>query len=161
MHSTMTKFLAKGGLDEGDARCWFPGSVPELFELYRHAQARGCRLTLVGAKKSFGGHFLCPPGAEACDVLGLGRASELVERTADGSEIWVRVAAGVTFKQLLAEFPGYRPENPPTSDGISVAGALASCTHNMGGYFADSMRAFTLLSPNGQSYRCSADGTAL
>src|SRR6185369_3400889 len=161
MRSTVTEFFAKGGLDEASARCWLPSSASELFDLYRDLQARGGRLTVVGAQKSFGGHFLCPPGAEACDVSGLARASELIERGANGSEIWLRVAAGVTFKQLLSAFPGYRPDSPPTSDGISVAGALASCTHNMGGYFADSVRAFTLLAPNGESYRCSSNGTPL
>jgi hypothetical protein len=161
MHSATAQFLAKGGLDEGEARCWYPSTTTEVFDLYRDARARGRRVTLVGAQKSFGGHFLCPPGAEACDVTGLGRASELVERTANGSAIWVRVAAGVTFKQLLGEFPGYRPENPPTSDGISIGGALASCSHNMAGYFADGVRAFRLLAANGQSYRCSPDGTEL
>lgn len=161
MRSTNVELLAKGGMDEGSARCWFPNSEAELFELYRDAQKSGVRLTLVGAKKSFGGHFLCPHGADACDVGALRRTAAIVERSADGSMIWVSVAAGVTFKQLLSEFPGYRPENPPTSDGISVAGALASCTHNMGGFFADSVRAFTLLAPDGQSYRCTAEGTAL
>ena len=161
MLSVTTQFLAKGGLDEGVAPCWFPRSEDELFELYADARARARRLTLVGARKSFGGHFLCPPGAEACDVAGLGRASEIVERAPDDSEIWVSVAAGVTFKALLSQFAGYRPQNPPTSDGISIAGALAACTHNMGGFFADSVRAFTLLAPNGQRYRCSPRGNAL
>lgn len=161
MHSATARFLAKGGLDEGHARCWFPSSPTELFELYRQARAQGRRLTLVGAQKSFGGHFLCPPGADACDVTGFGRASQPLETSPDGAEKWVSVAAGVTFKQLLRQFPGYRPESPPTSDGISVGGALASCTHNMGGFFADSVRAFTLLAPNGQAYRCSPGGSSL
>src|SRR5688572_11999198 len=106
MLSETTQFLAKGGLDEGVAPCWFPRSEDELFELYADARARARRLTLVGARKSFGGHFLCPPGAEACDVAGLGRASEIVERAPDDSEIWVSVAAGVTFKALLSQFAG-------------------------------------------------------
>lgn len=161
MHSVATEFLAKGGLDEARSRCWFPTSEADVLELYRQTAEVGRRLTLVGAQKSFGGHFLCAEGAEACDVTGLGRATRLVERDDAAGTIWVSVAAGVTFRQMLHEFPGYRPESPPTSDGISVGGALASCTHNMAGFFADSVRAFTLLAPNGESYRCSPGGSSL
>lgn len=106
MRSALTDFLAKGGLDEGQALCWFPGSEAELHALYADTRARGKRLTLVGARKSFGGHFLCPPGAEACDVGGLARPSLLVERASDDTEIWVSVAAGVTFKELLGALRG-------------------------------------------------------
>ncbi|HET9957937.1 MAG TPA: FAD-binding protein [Polyangiaceae bacterium] len=160
MHSEVVELLAKGGLDESTARCWFPSSTGEVFEAYAQALSHGRKLTLVGAKKSFGGHFLCPPGADALDVRDLGEPATLVEREPDGA-IWVKVPAGVTFRQLLAQYPEYQPRSPPTSDGISISGALASCTHNMAGFFADGVRAFALLSPDGRSHRCSPRGNAL
>ena len=40
MLSATTEFLAKGGLDEGVAPCWFPRSEDELFELYAEVSGK-------------------------------------------------------------------------------------------------------------------------
>jgi hypothetical protein len=62
---------------------------------------------------------------------------------------------------LHALFPRHRVRCVPTSDRVTVAGALAACVHSAGGYFADSVRAFTLLTVQGATLECSAEARGL
>jgi FAD/FMN-containing dehydrogenase len=74
---------------------------------------------------------------------------------------WVRASGGTTFEALVAAVPGYLPQHPPTSDLITLAGAFTACTHDSAGYFADHVRRFTLLTPDGVSHQCHADAPGL
>jgi FAD/FMN-containing dehydrogenase len=49
----------------------------------------------------------------------------------------------------------------PTSDQITLAGALAACVHSSGGYFADSVRAFRFLEVGGAAHECSVDAEGI
>lgn len=149
---------AAGGLHEARASLHRPRSVAELAAVFADARRRGVRLTLVGGRRSFGEQFLPSPGAEAVDTTGIttDAAQALPTDVADGDELWVRAPAATTFEELARCFPGYLPHHPPTGDRITLAGALAACTHDAVGYFADAVRAFTLMTPDGRTHRCHA-----
>lgn len=147
---------AMGGLQEGHAVVHRPRSVAEL----RALLASGGPYALVGARHSFGAHFFPVAGGAAIDVTALPGAVTVLED--DGAHRWVRAGGSVTFEALVAAVPGYMPQYPPTSDLITLAGALTACTHDSAGFFAEHVRRFTLLAPDGTEHDChaGADGLA-
>jgi len=150
-----------GGLYEAEAEVEVVQDEDALRRWFERARRTGERVTLAGARRSFGEQYLPPKGGIVLDLAGFAAGARELETEADGS-IWISAGGGTTFKDLRAAFPGHRVYCPPTTDTISLAGALSACTHNSGGYFADSVRAFSLSCPNGQSYECSrrAEGLA-
>jgi FAD/FMN-containing dehydrogenase len=75
--------------------------------------------------------------------------------------LWVRAAGSLTFEALCRSFPGHIPYHPPTGDRITLAGALSACSHSAVGYFADHVRAFSLLTADGRVQRCSRGAPGL
>lgn len=149
-----------GGLFEAEVDLVDVRSRQDVFAAFSRAKVAGQTVTIAGAQRSFGLHYLPPEGGVVLDVSELERGASVVEREEDGT-IWVRAGAGTTFKDLRRLFPDHRTYCPPTTDTITLAGALSNCTHNSGGYFADSVRAFSLLSPTGETLRCARGGEGL
>jgi hypothetical protein len=149
-----------GGLYEAEAPVESVENEGDLRDLFDQVRRSGQRLTIAGARRSLGEQYLPPAGATVVDLARFEAGAHLLETEADGS-IWIDAGGGTTFKDLRRAFPGHRAYCPPTTDTVSLAGALSACTHNSGGYFADSVRAFSLLCPNGETYPCSAGASGL
>lgn len=149
-----------GGLFEAEVDLIEARQRDDVFAAFARAEAVGQTVTIAGAQRSFGEHYLPPAGGMVLDVSELERGATVLERGDDGS-VWVRAGAGTTFKDLRGLFPEHRTYCPPTTDTITLAGALANCTHNSGGYFADSVRAFSLLTPAGQTVHCARGAEGL
>lgn len=149
-----------GSADGARAFVHRPYTVDALARMLADAQAAGRRVTLVGGRHAFGDHFLPPADADAIDTTALGGALVSLEEEADGSR-WVRVPGGFTFEELCRAVPGFLPRHPPTSDRITVAGALVACAHDSVGYFADHVRSFTLLTVDGRKRVCTASSPGL
>jgi FAD/FMN-containing dehydrogenase len=143
---------AAGGLFASEATLLYPSSLAELAGLFEAAGRAGERLTLVGARRSFGEHFLPGEGARGVVLSELDQGVTKLEATP--SDVWVRVAGAMSFGALCEAVPGTVPFHPPTGDRISVGGALAACSHDVSGYLASDVRAFRLLAPNGRVYEC-------
>jgi len=151
---------AAGGQHEATAVVHCPVTVQELRELFEtKARAHG-RLTLIGACRSFGEQFLPPAGAECVTLEHWDRQVHEIEQDADGN-LWVRAPGHLPFHELCAQLPGFIPFHPPSGDRISLAGAFAACTQDAVGPFASKVRAFTLLTPNGELHECRADAPGL
>lgn len=159
MSSVATPLRAMGGLFEAPAPIHRPATAEELAAIFGEAQRRGARLTLVGGRRSFGEHFLPPEGAEAVDLAALQGSLEVLERDADG--LWLRAPGSTTFAELFARFPDHLACHPPTGDRITLAGALSACAHDSAGYFADSVRALTLMTPDRGIHTCTRDASGL
>lgn len=155
MRTTTTDLRAMGGLYEATARVREPATPEELAALFQDAVARRQRLTLIGARRSFGEHFLPPGDAEGVSTARLSGTTRLFSTEADGS-IWVRAPGSLTFEALHREHPHHLPYHPPTGDRISLAGALVACAHNAVGFFAEEVRAFRLMTPDGAVHECHA-----
>lgn len=134
-----------------------PRTLEQLRAVFERAGPAG--LALMGAGHSFGEHFLPVPGGEVVDTKGLG--GELVWLGPAAPRRWARVPGSFSFEALAAAAPGYLPRHPPTSDRITLAGALAACTHDSIGYFAERVRRFQLLTPDGVLHDCHADAPGL
>jgi FAD/FMN-containing dehydrogenase len=89
-------------------------------------------------------------GVDTTRLPALATALEVDER----GDLWVRASGSLTFEGLCHAFPGHIPYDPPTGDRITLAGALAACSHSAVGYFADRVRAFSLLTDEGRVHRC-------
>lgn len=155
-----TRLEVIGGLYEATAEVWPGNTKEEVLTAFSRAQREGIQLTLAGARRSFGEQYLPPTDGKVLDVSSLDRGAQIIEQEPDGS-VWVRAGGGTTFRDLHEMFPAHRVSCPPTTDTITLAGALAACTHNSAGYFADAVRAFNLLTPNGRTLACSAGCTGL
>jgi FAD/FMN-containing dehydrogenase len=131
-----------------------------LIEALRWANSAGRRVTLMGSGRSFGHQFHPSDGGVVLHISRLDREARIVETNDDGT-VWVRAGGGTRFCDLKGWFPGYRCLYPPTSDTVTLAGAIAACTHNTNGYFADDMRAFRLITAQGDSIACAADAEGL
>lgn len=147
-----------GGLSEVEAAVHRPTTLAEVRELFEGAAAHS--YSLVGARHSFGPHFFPAADGQAIDVTSLPTAVTPLEDP-DAEHRWVRASGNLTFEALAAAVPGYLPRHPPTSDLITLAGALAGCTHDSIGYFADHVRRFTLLTPDGRLHDCRPDAAGL
>lgn len=119
------------------------------------AKAQQKKLTIMGAARSFGEQFAPSPDSIVVDVSELNRGAEIIG-TLPGDRLLIRAGAGTRFCDLHELFPKWRVSYPPTSDRITIAGALAACTHNSKSYFADAVHAFTLLSAEGERFHCDA-----
>lgn len=142
-----------GGLDEMPARVHRPRSVAELQALLEGARTT---FSLVGARHSFGDHFFPAEAGEAIDTTGLGGDVISLEDDERGRR-WVRAPGSTTFEALAAAAPGFLPHHPPTSDLVTLAGAIASCTHDSVGFFCDHVRRFSLLTVDGRIHDCHED----
>lgn len=142
-----------GGLYEATAHVASPATHEELREIVRAARAQSQHLTLIGGRRSFGEHFLPTLGSLGVDTTHLPKEAVLVQ-TAENGDVWVRASASLTFEALHDLFPNHIPYHPPTGDRITLAGALAACSHDVGGFFADQVRAFSLLTMDGQVHHC-------
>ncbi len=147
---------AMGGLYEAEAPLVRPRSAEQMADLLAQAKRRGSKLTLVGARRSFGEQFLPVPGGQAVQTTELGGQVQWLETEADGSA-WVRAPACLSFEELWRCTPGYLPMHPPTGDRATLGGALAACTHDAVGFFADDVRAFSLLTVDGTVHECRHD----
>jgi hypothetical protein len=156
-----TLLRSAGALHEGEVQIREAATAEAVLEAFAEARAHGRSLTLIGARRSFGGQAFPIAGGLALDVGALDRGATVLSELADGS-LWIRVGGGTRFIDLHRQFPRHRARGTPTTDTITVAGALASCCHNMAGYFADSVRALCLLTPAGERIECraEADGRA-
>jgi FAD/FMN-containing dehydrogenase len=155
MRTTTTDLRAMGGLYEATASVREPATPEELAALFQDAVARRRRLTLIGARRSFGEHFLPPGDADGVSTARLSGTTRLLSTEADGG-IWVRAPGSMTFEALHREYPHHLPPHPPTGDRISLAGALAACAHNAVGFFAEEVRAFRMMTPDGAVHECHA-----
>lgn len=153
-------FRPPGSLIEHQARVIDCASEPQLLEIFEHFSQSNSRLTLVGNRRSFGQHFIPVDHGTAVDISALDRGARVIEQGENG-HLWVAVGGGTRFMDLARAFPNHRVRAVPTSDRITVAGALAACAHSSRGYFADSVRAFRLLTPRGDIYDCSAQAGGL
>ncbi|REG35938.1 FAD/FMN-containing dehydrogenase [Archangium gephyra] len=160
MRTTTTDLRAMGGLYEATASVREPTTPEELAALFQDAVAQRRRLTLIGARRSFGEHFLPPGDAEGVSTARLSGTTRLLSTEADGG-IWVRAPGSLTFEALHREYPHHLPHHPPTGDRISLAGALAACAHNAVGFFAEEVRAFRLMTPDGAVHECHAAAPGL
>lgn len=142
---------AMGGLFETQARVLRPTTVEEVQALFRRTGAK--TYSLVGARHSFGPHFFPTPTGEAIDLTCLPMGATPLEAD-DSGHRWVRASGCMTFEALAAAVPGFLARCPPTSDLITLGGALAGCTHDSVGYFADHVRRFTLVTPDGRVHDC-------
>lgn len=162
MESPVTEVLrAMGGLAEAEAHVHRPRTLEELRGLLRSPPSR--RFVLVGGRHSFGDHFLPPEDPEqreAIDTTALSGKIERLEADPDGT-LWVRAPGSATFEDLCREVPDHLPKHPPTSDLVTLAGALAACTHDTFAFFADHVRRFTLLTVDGQSHDCALDAEGI
>jgi FAD/FMN-containing dehydrogenase len=147
-----------GGLSEMQARVHRPTTVAQVQALF--AEAAGRTFSLVGARHSFNTHFFPAEHGEAIDVTSLGGPVTPLE-VVDAEHRWFRAPGGMTFEALAAAVPAFLTRHPPTSDLITLGGALAACTHDSIGLFADQVRRFTLLTPDGQLHDCRADAEGL
>jgi FAD/FMN-containing dehydrogenase len=154
--ATPRTLLSAGGLYETTAPVYRPRTTKELASLLADALRHGKRLTLIGAGRSFGRHFFPPEGVRGVDTTALCGTVTPLEATGDG--LWVRVPGSHSFEQLWRDVPGYLPQHPPTSDRVTIAGALASCGHNTSGFFAEGVRAFRVMIPDGSTLDCRPDG---
>lgn len=145
-----------GALHELEAEVVTCNAESELSALFARARASGRRLTLIGGKRSFGEHFLPVEGGLGVDISALERGGSVRQTFPDG-RILVRVGGGTRFEDLRAAFPGYRVRYVPTSDRITIAGALAACAHCSGSYFALAVAGFRLLTSSGEVVECTAD----
>src|SRR5688572_30441320 len=118
-----------GGLYEASAQVVRPATLGELTEVFRTARGRGQPLTLIGGRRSFGEHFLPTDGALGVDTTRLPAFATRVGDEASG-DLWVRAAGSLTFEGLHHFFPAHIPYDPPTGDRITLAGALAACSHS-------------------------------
>lgn len=132
----------------------------ELQEIFARARHERQPLTLLGGQRSFGEQFLPVEAGLCVDVSALERGA-VVKHSFDDGRLLVRVGGGTRFEDLHAAFPGHRVRCVPTSDRITVAGALAACAHSAAGYFADSVPAFTVLTLQGEIIECSAGAEGL
>jgi FAD/FMN-containing dehydrogenase len=129
--------------------------LPELRAVLQQSERNGTRLTLVGAQRSFGEQFLPPERANCLTLHRLGGHVERLEHDSQGN-LWVRTPGHTTFHDLCASVPGFVPFRPPTGDRISVAGALVACSHDAVGFFADNVRAITVMLADGTVHECRA-----
>lgn len=132
----------------------------ELQALFARAWRERRRLTLIGGQRSFGEHFLPSQTSLGVDVSALERGA-VVKHSFDDGRLLVRAGGGTRFEDLRAAFPRHRVRCVPTSDRITVAGALAACAHSAAGYFADSVQSFVLLTVQGEIIECSASARGL
>lgn len=151
--------LSVGGLYEATARVHRPRSLDELAAVFADARQKGKQLTLVGAGRSFGRQFLPPEGVDAVDTTALPGQTTLNERTADG--LWVRAPGGRTFEELWRDVPNHLPRHAPTGDRITIAGALAACSHNTRDFFTRDVRSFRVMTPDGAVVDCRPDAQGL
>jgi len=154
------QFQVIGGLYETRAEVRSARTTQELRAALRWAAEAGRPLSLASGQRSFGKQYLPVPNGAVLDVGELERGARQLESELDGS-IWVRAGGGTRFRDLRQLFPRHRTYCPPTTDTITLAGALAACTHSSAGYFADSVRAFRLECANGASYLCQRDAAGL
>lgn len=160
LHTNTIDLRSMGGLYEATASVLEPATPEELAALFQQAAQQRRRLTLIGSKRSFGEHFLPPVGAAGVSTALLAGATRLLSTEADG-HIWVRAPGSLTFEALHREYPRHLPYHPPTGDRISLAGALVACAHSAVGFFAQEVRAFRVLTPDGAIHECYAGAPGL
>lgn len=158
--TTASPLRAMGGLYEARAVVRRPTDLEDMRALFSDARRSGAHLTLSAGRRSFGEHFLPQTGATAVDTRGLGGAAEEL-RVEDGGGVIARVPASFSFEALHTALPGALPRHPPTGDRITLGGAVAGCTHDSSGYFADDLRALELLTPRGELIRCTPHAPGL
>lgn len=156
MTTRASSLRSAGALHEGEVSLLDAPTSAAVLDGFAHARRQGLQVTLIGGRRSFGGQAFPPTGELALDVGALDRGATVVSEQADGS-LWLRVGGGTRFVDLHRQFARHRARFNPTTDTITIAGALASCCHNMSGYFADTVRALTLLTPTGERIACRAD----
>ncbi len=157
--------ITRGGLESTSVReLLLPATAEEASAILTQTQAA---VTLVGAQRSFEGHFLPPYGADGlCVGSERLRGGLKVGGKSPSGALCVRALAGTSFGELLREVHAqagdYMPYSCPTAEGISLGGALAVNTHGRtsdtyGGFFADHVRWFRVVGGDGRSYECHAD----
>lgn len=160
MDTERYRFVSPGALVDAYIDVVRCTDAHQLRDIFRSAQSSGRQVALMSGQRSFHGQCLPVEGGIAIDMSACEPRIEIVDR-GDSGRIWVRVSGGTRFFELKARFPGHRVLRPPTSDHISVAGALSACSHKSTGFFADGVRAFRLLTPTGELRKCSAEASGL
>ncbi|HEX2879218.1 MAG TPA: FAD-binding protein, partial [Polyangiaceae bacterium] len=155
MNTAYRELRAVGGQHAATANVHSPQTLHELRAVLQQSERNGTRLTLVGAQRSFGEQFLPPERADCLSLHRLGGQIERLEHDVQGN-LWVRAPGHTTFHDLCAGVPGFVPFRPPTGDRISVAGALVACSHDAVGFFADNVRAITVMFADGTVHECRA-----
>ncbi len=160
MKTQTVQLRPPGALQTHSAEVIRCDSEQTLRNVFAQAKEQSRRLTLIGARRSFGQHFLPVEDGLGVDLTQLQR-SAVVTRHFDDGRILIRASGGTTFEDLHATFPDHRVRYAPTSDRITIAGALAACAHCSGNYFASEVHGFRLLAPNGEVYECTATAEGL
>lgn len=161
MNAALRELRAVGGQHHVTATTVHsPTTLDELRSLLTRVGQLSGRLTLVGSQRSFGEHFLPPEDAECLTLDQLGGHVSRLEHDAAG-DLWVRTPGHLPFHELCTSVPGFIPFHPPTGDRISVAGALVACTHDAVGFFADNVRAITVMTAEGRIHECRADAPGI
>lgn len=160
MSAALQELKAVGGQHHATATVHCPKTLDELRSLLTRTAQLGGRLTMVGSQRSFGEHFLPPAGAECVTLDQLNGQVARLEHDAAGN-LWVRTPGHLPFHELCTTVPGFMPFHPPTGDRISVAGALVACTHDAVGFFADNVRAITVMTAEGRLHECRADASGI
>jgi hypothetical protein len=173
------RLTPRGGSSHGVARfVLLPASANGAATALERAAELGATpgsVALGGAERSFEAHFVPRSDVASGIVVSTKRLRGGVEllgtqRDAGGETVLrVRALAGTSFGELCRAVHGrnaeFMPFASPTAEAISLGGALAvnvhartSSTH--GGLFAERVRAFRLVAPNGATYDCRADATS-
>jgi hypothetical protein len=164
-----------------------PGTLEQLVEIVREAEAAGCTVRAVGSGHSWSdvaltrGFLLLPtrlarpleiepeilrPGvasdSDGGDGPGGGGGGEGNARS-DGAEPLVRVQGGMRIRELNAHLDalGLALPNMGGYDGQTVAGVLATATHGSGigfGPIADDARSLDLVAAGGERCRIEPAG---
>ncbi len=158
------RLSTRGGLYSASVeRLWAPRSSDEAVSAFHQAAESARAIALVGAQRSFEGHFLPPAGGVAISSERLTGGVRILGPT-EGGALRVRALSGTSFRELLAVVHGqgfdYMPYSCPTSEAISLGGALGTNTHGRttdtyGGFFADHVTGFRLVCPDGSVHDCS------
>jgi FAD/FMN-containing dehydrogenase len=151
---------AVGGQHCATARIHVPKTLDELRSLLVQTTQSAGQLTLVGSQRSFGEQFLPVERAECVTLDQLVAPVEHLEHDSAGN-LWVRAPGHLPFHDLCSRVPGFIPFHPPTGDRISVAGALVACAHDAVGFFADNVRAVTVMTADGRVHECRAGAAGI
>ena len=108
------RLCTPGALHEGEVEIAEASSADAVLAAFAQARRSGRTLTLVGARRSFGGQAFPVAGGLGLDVSALDRGATQLSEEPDGS-VWVRAGGGTRFRDLHEQFPGHRVHGAPTT----------------------------------------------
>jgi decaprenylphospho-beta-D-ribofuranose 2-oxidase len=141
----------------GQSRVLRPTTAEQIVDAFESARKRGSSVALRGAGCSYGDAAINTGG----HVLDLSQMRRILSFDPLGGI--ARVEPGVTIRDLWrhAITFGYWPKVVSGTMAVSIGGAAAMNIHGKNnfavGSFGECIRSFTLLTPSGQTVRCTRD----